>query len=81
MTGLAGWLWENALPALSATFLFESGRDNDPIDRAEPGYHELQLQPGSGDAARKPRIIDSCHAYASDGLVVKEAWPEFYTGS
>ena len=34
-----------------------------------------------GAAAEKPRIIDTCHAYASDGPVVKKAWPKFYTGS
>ncbi len=30
---------------------------------------------------RKPRIIDSCHAFAGDGEVVRKRWPEFYTGS
>ena len=30
---------------------------------------------------RKPRLIDSCHAFASDGDVVKRYWPDFYTGS
>lgn len=30
---------------------------------------------------RKPRLIDTCHAFASDGEVVKRYWPEFYTGS
>jgi hypothetical protein len=30
---------------------------------------------------RKPRLIDSCHAFASDGEVVKRYWPDFYTGS
>ena len=29
---------------------------------------------------RKPRLIDSCHAFASDGEVVKRYWPDFYTG-
>jgi Protein of unknown function (DUF2889) len=29
----------------------------------------------------KPGLIDSCHAYRSDGPVVKERWPEHYTGS
>jgi hypothetical protein len=29
----------------------------------------------------KPGIIDSCHAFASDGEVVKKRWPKFYTGS
>ena len=32
-------------------------------------------------SGRKPGIIDSCHAFASDGEVVKKRWPEFYTGS
>ncbi len=30
---------------------------------------------------RKPSLIDSCHAFASDGEVVRKRWPEFYTGS
>jgi hypothetical protein len=29
----------------------------------------------------RPRLIDSCHAFASDGEVVKRYWPDFYTGS
>ena len=29
----------------------------------------------------KPRHIDSCHMYRSDGEVVRKFWPEFYTGS
>ena len=28
----------------------------------------------------RPGIIDTCHALASDGPVVKIEWPEFYTG-
>jgi len=28
----------------------------------------------------KPFVIDTCHALASDGEVVKSRWPEFYTG-
>jgi len=28
----------------------------------------------------RPGFIDSCHAFRSDGPVVKKAWPEFYTG-
>jgi len=30
---------------------------------------------------KKPKLIDSCHAFASDGEVVKRYWPEFYTGT
>ncbi len=29
---------------------------------------------------RKPAVIDSCHAYRSDGEVVRRRWPNFYTG-
>lgn len=29
---------------------------------------------------KRPQRIDSCHALASDGEVVKKRWPEFYTG-
>lgn len=29
---------------------------------------------------RKPRLIDTCYAFASDSPVVKNYWPEFYTG-
>lgn len=28
----------------------------------------------------KPRLLGSCHAYASDGDVIKQHWPKFYTG-
>lgn len=28
----------------------------------------------------KPQLIDSCHAFRSDGAIVKKRWPEFYTG-
>jgi hypothetical protein len=30
---------------------------------------------------KPPRILDTCHALASDGPVVREIWPEFYTGT
>jgi len=36
------------------------------------------------DAAKnthKPALIDTCHAYRSDGPLVKQKWPEHYTGS
>jgi len=29
----------------------------------------------------RPSLLDSCHAFASDGEIVKKNWPEFYTGS
>ncbi len=30
---------------------------------------------------RRPGIINTCHALAEDGAVVKRLWPEFHTGS
>jgi hypothetical protein len=36
---------------------------------------EQAREPGS-----RPPIIDSCHAFRSDGEVVKKSWPDFYTG-
>ncbi len=33
----------------------------------------------AGKDARRPRIIDSCHALAADGGVVAREWPQFAT--
>ena len=30
---------------------------------------------------KRPRLIDTCHAFASDSPVTKRNWPDFYTGS
>ena len=32
-------------------------------------------------ADKRPSVIDTCHAYASDGEVVRQRWPKFYTGA
>jgi hypothetical protein len=29
---------------------------------------------------RRPRLLETCHAFASDSPVVQRIWPEFYTG-
>jgi hypothetical protein len=45
--------------------------------------HQEQAESARNAAAkprRKPRLIDTCHAFASDGEVVKRYWPDFYTG-
>lgn len=31
--------------------------------------------------ARRPRMLNSCYAYAADGPVVRRRWPKFYAGS
>lgn len=38
-----------------------------------------EKKPKPGDTER-PRILNSCHALATDGPVVQEHWPKFYTG-
>lgn len=35
---------------------------------------------GQAVAARPPALLNTCHAYASDGPVVGKRWPQFYTG-
>lgn len=53
-------------------------------------YRERQRQAAAGGSAaarppggggRKPHLIDSCHAFASNGEVVKRYWPDFYKES
>ena len=34
----------------------------------------------SSKPPRKPPVIDTCHAWAADGEVVKRWAPQFYTG-
>ena len=41
-----------------------------------------EAQDGADGRTRaKPARLDTCHAHASDGELVKKRWPEFYTGS
>jgi Protein of unknown function (DUF2889) len=51
-----------------------------------PYRHRLTRQ--SGDAPPqppkpkgRPRLIDTCHAFRSDGEIVKRLWPDHYTGA
>jgi hypothetical protein len=34
--------------------------------------------PGESGAGKRPAFIDTCHALAADGEVVKTSWPQFY---
>jgi hypothetical protein len=40
---------------------------------------EKKSAPESG-STRRPSFLDTCHALAADGEVVKKNWPAFYTG-
>ena len=51
-------------------------RDLNRAWRARMG-HKLEAKPKS---RRRPPVIDTCHAWASDGPVVRRWAPDFYTG-
>ena len=38
---------------------------------------KAQSRPRKG----KPPLIDTCHAFKSDGEIVEKLWPDFYTGT
>ncbi|MFL2542544.1 MAG: DUF2889 domain-containing protein [Candidatus Latescibacterota bacterium] len=41
---------------------------------------DREYQTEQGKVAKRPFFIDSCHALAADGDIVKTFWPEFYEG-
>ena len=41
--------------------------------------YALPARRGAGSSGTE-RLINSCHGYASDGAVVQQRWPQFYTG-
>ena len=43
-------------------------------------YPTLSKRNKDKPVTKKPRLIDSCHAFRSDGEVVKASWPDYYTG-
>ena len=43
----------------------------------------MRNRKSSEDAKKRtdrPPVLDTCHAYASDGPIVERTWPQFYTG-
>jgi DUF2889 family protein len=42
--------------------------------------YPVRVKRDSVPSAHKPALIDTCHAYRSDGPLVKHKWPEHYTG-
>ena len=43
-------------------------------------YPFLARRAAGKPVTRRPALIDTYHAYASDGEIVKKTWPDFYTG-
>lgn len=42
---------------------------------------DASAETAQDQARKRPRLIDTCHALASDSPVTKRNWPAFYTGS
>ena len=43
--------------------------------------HSREWGTRSDGGSERPRFLGTCHALASDSPVIKQQWPEFYTGS
>jgi len=46
------------------------------LSRERAAGTDRPAQPSS----RRPGLLDSCHAFASDGEIVRRTWPAWYTG-
>lgn len=46
-------------------------------ERLRHAQGKAEMAPPAGT---RPHLLDSCHAFASDGEVVRRLWPDFYTG-
>jgi hypothetical protein len=44
------------------------------------GRQQREKAVSESDSGKRPRMIDTCYAFAADGEVVKKNWPLFYTG-
>ncbi len=67
-THLVELLWPLATTAFQTVY---------PVLARETG----ELPTGDGRAARaRPKVLNTCHVYASDSEVVRRFWPDYYTG-
>lgn len=46
--------------------------------KRESGLTQSEGPPAEALPGKRPAFLDTCHALASDGEVVKEHWPQFY---
>lgn len=52
-----------------------------PYRERQKREQAVETRNPSDKPRRKPPLIDTCHAFASGGEVVKRSWPAFYTGN
>lgn len=70
-------------PVATTTFQTVSSgkaRELERAHRAKKGDAKPREPEIAGKPRRKPYVIDTCHAWAADGAVVKRWAPDFYTG-
>jgi hypothetical protein len=71
-------------PVATTAFQTISSRKADELSRAHQARTGATGKPGDPNAPprprRKPYVVDTCHAWAADGEVVKRWAPDFYTG-
>ena len=77
-----GWMREarrRVGPSHGCTHLLEMLR---PLSSAayQTMHGALEERAGKMTERSRPGILDTCHALASDGPIVKREWPEFYIG-
>lgn len=49
-------------------------------EREEMAAVSGNTAPDQAGKQRRPALLNTCHAFASDGSLVKDRWPAFYTG-
>lgn len=71
-------------PVATTAFQTISSRKAEELGRAHRARSGHAPKPADPNAPAKPRrkpyVIDTCHAWAADGTVVKRWAPDFYTG-
>ncbi|MSP76112.1 MAG: DUF2889 domain-containing protein [Rhodospirillaceae bacterium] len=71
-------------PVATTAFQTVSSGKARELNRAHRAKNGDLPKPATAEAAAKPRrrpyVIDTCHAWAADGAVVKRWAPDFYTG-
>lgn len=71
-------------PVATTAFQTVSSKKASELNRAHRAKTGHVPKPVDGDAPPKPRrkpyVVDTCHAWAADGEVVRRWAPDFYTG-
>ncbi len=69
-----------ATAAVQSIYPWLARRDKDGPFADRDASGDAKDKPDLMTKGEKPFLVDSCHIYDSRGPVVKEQWPEWYTG-